>query len=411
MDRLESTKIHWNHKLADVQTVENGEKVQLDFECHESITADLLVAADGIRSCVIQSGLPKAPPARSLGIRLILGLSKGFSHPLLHERGFYTLQSGMRLFVMPFADEPAQYMWQLSFVDSDETPYTAEELQKQVLHRCHEWHAPVIDMIQSTPLETIWGTVLYDRDPRTLYKHMLEQMLHRIVIVGDACHAMSPFKGQGANKALTDGPVIAKWLQQASVEAAVKACMREIVQRAAPVVQASREAAQFWHSTKALEVGHKFAGVSDETDIPMLLEVLEERNITAMTPDLDGSVRAVMDELSLRDCTNGMENNVMCPAFAMVALEMACKGDLGGLRRLSYTKPALIRSVADATTGQTCLHASVDAGHMRTVHWLVTEAGCEVDARDQAGRTPADLATEQAMEDLLRRLSSERTIE
>jgi 2-polyprenyl-6-methoxyphenol hydroxylase-like FAD-dependent oxidoreductase len=67
----------------------------------------------------------------------------------------------------------------------------------------------------------------------------------RIVVAGDALHAMLSFKGRGANQFLADGITIAKWLAQASPEAAVKGCPRELVQRMDPIAQASCQAAQY----------------------------------------------------------------------------------------------------------------------------------------------------------------------
>jgi hypothetical protein len=34
----------------------------------------------------------------------------------------------------------------------------------------------------------------------------------RVTVIGDACHPMAMFKGQGANQALMDGPLLAHWL-------------------------------------------------------------------------------------------------------------------------------------------------------------------------------------------------------
>jgi hypothetical protein len=183
------------------------------------VDADLLVAADGIRSAVLgklvyekeeeeeeeeeeqqqqqQKALKLSPEEectkhicdtnklptniglRRMGVRLILGIAD-FEHPHLNERGFYTLDGTHRLFTMPYqsnrsfpsvdnnhsnnnnnkSSNSSRIMWQLSFAtptDFDES-LDKTQLQNYVLETCHSWHPPVLDMIQATPLDTIWGT-------------------------------------------------------------------------------------------------------------------------------------------------------------------------------------------------------------------------------------------------------------
>ena len=134
-----------------------------------------------------------------LGVFVVLGLTReDFYHPLLDERGFYTLDGASRMFTMPYegsriddADDDLpgrkgnatageggsrstvgprrrrrrrRIMWQLSFRLSD--PSDAEEMGRlgpealldEVRQRTKGWHDPMSDMIRSTPLETVWGT-------------------------------------------------------------------------------------------------------------------------------------------------------------------------------------------------------------------------------------------------------------
>jgi 2-polyprenyl-6-methoxyphenol hydroxylase-like FAD-dependent oxidoreductase len=187
---LKTTNVYWDHRLVDYTWDSETSQYHLDFQTSPegkmtTIVADLLVAADGIRSAVLQKlyQSPKAPAEkpegtcsctatissstrfglRYMGVRLILGIAD-FSHPILHERGFYTLDGKHRLFTMPyqssrFGNKKNRIMWQLSFaMDDPNQSLDASSLLDYVVETCRSWHSPVLDMIEATPLETIWGT-------------------------------------------------------------------------------------------------------------------------------------------------------------------------------------------------------------------------------------------------------------
>jgi 2-polyprenyl-6-methoxyphenol hydroxylase-like FAD-dependent oxidoreductase len=447
LDRLEVTKLYWNHRLVDYSNSETEESFYtIDFEEANgkiiTVNADLIVAADGIRSSVVQkiyrmqrqvnpkqstsSPLKKVTstsnnndngsenvemdeekslpshldPAsiglRHTGIRLILGIAD-FSHPLLDERGFYTLDGMHRLFTMPYESnrynptKTNRVMWQLSFSTDDENrgSLDSESLRAQVLKRCQSWHEPVLSMVQATPIETIWGTDLMDRDPNELL-----QLLHkhpRIVVLGDALHSMTPFKGQGANQALQDGPLLADWLQRGSVDSAVKGLMREAVQRTAPIVQASRLAARELHSPMAFELPQSFAGVRTHY-VPGFLSTLKERAIGArLGAELDYTIGAVIKELDVGAIEPIL---VVSEAQQSSALRFAMTGDTRGLRELSLQKHSESIRTARDSKYRTCLHLAALAGHSATCKWLLTELEFDKGPLDQEGKSPLDNAFE-----------------
>ena len=162
---------------------ESGEcPVLLQFEDGTTDEVDLLIGADGVNSVVARQYMTSSIPSKSdqqaameqsvtpeyLGIFIIIGISD-YMHPLIDERGYYTLDGNHRLFIMPFSgsrleEEPRRTMWQLSYPvpDREEANRLSKigplGLQKEVLRRCGDWHEPFPRMAKCTPLNTIWGT-------------------------------------------------------------------------------------------------------------------------------------------------------------------------------------------------------------------------------------------------------------
>ena len=182
--------------------------LKLHFADGSSVgSVDILVGADGVRSSVMKNLLfvpPKSLPALTsppldmrssldlpsadgeyFGVVIVLGITN-FQHPLLHERGFYTLSGHARLFTMPFTggviseeereDDERKTMWQLSFsVPSLDVANALrcegpKALKDKVLEIVADWHDPVARMVASTSVADIWGTPLLDRLPKPINK-------------------------------------------------------------------------------------------------------------------------------------------------------------------------------------------------------------------------------------------------
>jgi salicylate hydroxylase len=459
-DIAPNVTIHWNHNLVNVTNDSQNLLLKLHFENGVIFkNVALVIGADGINSSVVRCCLPQIPSPVSLGIQVILGITGNnengpkpsvfrpdLDYPdLFKEGGFYTLAEQKRLFVMPYStcvngQQCPRYMWQLSFASNVLSAncvncvfrnYTdkACHLQEIALRLTEGWHEPVQAMIKSTPITTIWGTEIKDREPLAIQQALLDSNQHRIIVAGDALHAMSPFKGQGANNCLRDAQTILKWFGnevmtkkkiKSSFTASSKGCMRELVQRTAPVVVASRSAAKYWHSSQALDASqHKFAGLNP-IHSQLVLDIMKCRGVHAAQPNLTKVIQNIIREQkilnTIGDCTSLTKNLAQIhysrkkrqkehlenlKEVINAAMDASSTGKLGELRRISWYHPNLLRDHCFSLTEQacktnlepmllgtvgttnstnctasTCLHAAVVAGHVDIVQWLITEAGC-----------------------------------
>mmetsp|Transcript_17589 Transcript_17589/g.29836 ORF Transcript_17589/g.29836 Transcript_17589/m.29836 type:complete len:251 (+) Transcript_17589:529-1281(+) len=234
-----------------------------------------------------------------------------------------------------------------------------------------------------------------DRDPQELTKSLSTNPLaSRVVLLGDAAHSMSPFKGQGANQALTDGPLLGSWLQKASLSAAIKGFMREMAQRTGPKVRQSRDAAAFLHSPEVLHLDHSdFNGVPRDRVRDVLSELGHQKIGAWLGSELDNRIESVLRDMNLLEYSRDVGKTKIDVDAETLALSLAAAGDSMGLRNLSLDNSTQIRSARDSQ-GRSCLHLAVQGGHVSTCRWLLTEAFMSSIEEDSNGLSARSIAVQ-----------------
>jgi 2-polyprenyl-6-methoxyphenol hydroxylase-like FAD-dependent oxidoreductase len=165
-------------------------------------TAELLVGADGIDSTVRAQFWPGAPPPSYAGYttyRFIV--PPAGSVPETSE----TWGRGERAGIFPFHDGSVYSYFGVSVPEGTEVPDPRADLQR----RFGEWHDPLPELITRSDPAAILHHDIYSAPVLDRYA------TGRVVLVGDAAHAMTPDYGQGGCTSLEDAVELADQLAAA----------------------------------------------------------------------------------------------------------------------------------------------------------------------------------------------------
>ncbi|MFF5498739.1 FAD-dependent monooxygenase [Streptomyces aquilus] len=162
------------------------------------LEADLVVAADGVRSAVRQALFPEHPGAVYSGFttwRVVIPVPgvEFASHETWGRGriwGTHPLKDG-RVYAYAAAMTPAG-------------GHTPDDERAELLRRYGDWHDPIPAVLAAArPEDVLRHDVHHLADPLPAFHR------GRVALLGDAAHAMPPTLGQGGNQALEDAVVLA----------------------------------------------------------------------------------------------------------------------------------------------------------------------------------------------------------
>ena len=196
--------IHLGHRVVGLADVSDGAEAW--FENGARIRADVLVGADGIHSavrtalfgeeeprfagCVAYRGLVPAERIVDLGLELGSQSWVGPGAHLVH----YFVSRGRLLNFVGWTEHDS---W-------NREDWTDRATVERALAAFEGWHGQVRRIIAAAETCFIWA--LFDRDPLQRWS------VGHTSLLGDACHPMYPFMGQGAAMAIEDGAALAACL-------------------------------------------------------------------------------------------------------------------------------------------------------------------------------------------------------
>ena len=193
-------RIHLAHRFT--RFIDHGDRVEAYFGNGTLISVDALIGADGIHSvvrhvllgaqkprftgCVAYRGLVSSNRLRHLDLEFNNQIWMGPGAHFVH----YFVSAGR---LVNFVGITEQDSWLgESWVDPGEV--------SDALALFQGWHDQVLSIIGATDETYKWA--LFDRSPLQRWS------AGRVTLLGDACHPMLPFMGQGAAQAIEDGATL-----------------------------------------------------------------------------------------------------------------------------------------------------------------------------------------------------------
>lgn len=195
------------HRLETV--VDNGTHANLTFTNGETVTADLVIGADGIRSRVRSALFSTAEPvfAGEHAYRVIVDNDKTHGIPLDSKLRMY-LGHGTKVYVLPLQHR-GQVSYDVTALNADPTP-APQMTRDDLLATLDGFDERLVAIARDLDWDQVNIRAVYDIDPIERWHS------DAVVLVGDAAHAMCHHQGQGANSAILDSGALAYALAAAA---------------------------------------------------------------------------------------------------------------------------------------------------------------------------------------------------
>lgn len=247
-----NVSIHLGKAIKSYQQTPQHLTIQFDTndtnDTSESIEADLLIGADGIKSNVQACMLGQTPANFTgqvawRGVVEVSKLPKGLIKP------------NANLWVGPGKHFVSYYLRDGDLVNfiavQERTDWHKESWNEpgdisELRDTFADWHPEVSELLNATEDCFLWA--LFDRQP---LEHWSDR---KVTLLGDACHPMLPFLAQGAAMAIEDSYALAYCLGcDADIQNALQTYQNIRLPRTRDIQRNARENAALYHMSSPIE--------------------------------------------------------------------------------------------------------------------------------------------------------------
>jgi 2-polyprenyl-6-methoxyphenol hydroxylase-like FAD-dependent oxidoreductase len=227
---LPPDSVHTGVQVTGVSTEVTGGRLRVQHAGTVGVDdADLVVAADGIDSRLRSQLWPEVGAPAYCGITTWRGIAPAPPGPPLEVTQSWG--RGSEFGIVPLAD--GRIYW-FGAVEAPPGTFSDDE-RAAVRARFDDWHSPIPELIDASEMVLHHDIDHLPALPRSFVRG-------RVVLLGDAAHAMTPHLGQGGCQALEDAVVLAAAVAiEPDVPTALAAYDRQRRPRTAAVVRAAAQ--------------------------------------------------------------------------------------------------------------------------------------------------------------------------
>ena len=197
--------------------LDDGGSATVTFANGTSITADLVIGADGIRSQVRGQLFSDQQPvfAGEHAYRAVIDVEDTHGLPYDDNLRMY-IGRGTKIYFLPLQHR-GQVSYDVTVLNADPTPNPVAS-KEELLRTVEGFDERIIATTRDLDMNTVNIRAVYDIDPVDTWHS------NSVALIGDAAHAMCHHQGQGANSAILDAGALADCLRdEATVAEALAA--------------------------------------------------------------------------------------------------------------------------------------------------------------------------------------------